>query len=71
MFWPACRRGGQLTSQPTRRAYLQHVQQVLLGNVRELDVVGGVDDGVQLGELVGDALERRLSVCHTVENTAQ
>lgn len=33
--------------------------------------MGGIDDGVQLADLVGDALERSLPISHTVQNTSE
>lgn len=51
--------------------HLQHIEQILLRDVRKLYFMGGIDDGVQLADLVGDALERSLPVSHTVQNTSE
>lgn len=51
--------------------HLQHIEQILLRDVRKLYFMGGIDDGVQLADLVGDALERSLPVSHTVQDTSE
>lgn len=33
--------------------------------------MGGIDDGMQLGDLIGDALEWSLPVSHTVQDTSK
>lgn len=33
--------------------------------------MGGIDDGVQLGNLIGDALERSFPVSHAVQDTSE
>ncbi len=52
-------------------AHLQHVKQVLLWNMGEVDLVGRVYDGMDFADLIGDALERSLSVSHAVQDTSQ
>lgn len=39
--------------------------------MREVDLVGRVYDGVDLADLIGDVLERSLSVSHAVQDTSQ
>ena len=51
--------------------YLQHVQQIQLCNVRKFNLVGGINDGVQLGDLIGYTLERGPSIGHAVQYAAK
>lgn len=61
----------RLTSTAKHPAHLQHVKQVLLWNIGEVDLVGRVYDGMDFADLIGDVLERSLSISHAVQDTSQ
>ena len=52
-------------------AYLKRIEQLGAADRRELDGHAVVGDGAQLGDLVGDVLERRLAVHQVVQDAAQ
>lgn len=51
--------------------HLDNIKQVLFWNNREVDLMGRVYDGMDFGDLIGDVLERSLSISHIIEDTSQ
>lgn len=61
----------QLISTTKHSAHLQHIKQVLLWNIGEVDLVGRVYDGVDFADLIGDILEWSLPISHAVQDAPQ
>ena len=52
-------------------SHLQHIQQILLQDIRKFNPMGRINDGVHLGNLIGDALEWGFPISHAVQNTSK
>lgn len=52
-------------------SHLQHIQQIFLRDGRKFNFMRRINDCVQLGNLIGDALEWCFPICHAVEDTSE
>lgn len=60
-----------ITLSVRRSSHLQNIQQVLLWYIWKVNLVGRINYGLQLGNLICDALEWCFSIRHAVQDATK